>query len=86
MYQHPTIVIDQRTSQRPLHFASHFGHLEIVKLLLATGKVDCTKSTKSGESVLHTAARKGRNEVIKELLKHKVCSCTFCVTLYDDEN
>lgn len=51
----------------PLHFASHEGHLAVVRLLLEAG-VAKDVSNAHGATALHLAARRGHLEVVKVLL------------------
>ena len=51
----------------PLHFASHEGHLAVVRLLLESGAAKDV-SNAHGATALHLAARRGHFEVVKVLL------------------
>jgi ankyrin repeat protein len=51
----------------PLHFASHEGHLAVVRLLLEAGAAKDV-SNAHGATALHLAARRGHLEVVKVLL------------------
>lgn len=50
----------------PLHVACRYGRLEVVKVLLSTGKVDPSCTTKDGEAPIEIAKDK---EIINELIR-----------------
>ena len=54
----------------PLHWASHSGHVEVVRYLLEHG-ADATTQDEDGSIPLHWASREGRAEVVRVLLQHK---------------
>jgi len=56
---------NERSLITPLHIASSFGHLNIVKCLVEKHQCDPLKKGINMESSLHEAARKGRLDVIK---------------------
>ena len=51
----------------PLHYASHKGHIDIVRMLLAQPDVDMNAENLRKETPLHLAAKEGRYQVVKEL-------------------
>ena len=56
-----------RNNETPLHIASQNGHLEIVKLLIASGGL-VNDANRDGETPLHLATSTGNLEVIKVLI------------------
>jgi ankyrin repeat protein len=52
----------------PLSVAAECGHMEVVKLLLATNGVDPTSKDNCGQTPLSYAAEEGHVEVVKLLL------------------
>jgi len=54
--------------QTPLHLASSFGHLSVVKLLLEVGSNLETEDNQK-ETALHSAAKNGQAEIVKYLLE-----------------
>ncbi|KGO64318.1 Mg2+ transporter protein, CorA-like/Zinc transport protein ZntB [Penicillium expansum] len=58
-----------RTDIPLLHIASAFGPPEIVRLLLELG-ANIKETTEAGSTVLHLAARNGKNENLKILFEH----------------
>ncbi len=58
---------DGRTA---LFVASQEGHLEVIKLLLQTDKVDVNLQTTNGETALHASSLYGHLEVVRELLQN----------------
>ena len=51
-----------------LHLAAENGHLEVVRLLLATGKAEVDSKDKYGRTPLSWAAENGHLEVVRLLL------------------
>ena len=51
-----------------LHWASHLGHLECVRVLLADPRVDVNFKSQEGRTALHAAADGGHDEVVQLLL------------------
>ena len=54
----------------PLHVASHFGHQNMIRFLLAHG-ADVNALTTQGYTPLHQAAQQGHQQVIHQLLEQK---------------
>ncbi len=48
--------------------ASHNGHVEVVRLLLARQGVEVNKTTQNGATALYIASQCGRDEVVQLLL------------------
>jgi ankyrin repeat protein len=55
-------------SELPLHIAARTGAVEILKLLLSSGRVDVNKADLSGQRALHQACKKGRYSIVELLL------------------
>uniref|UniRef100_A0A8C3NLX9 Uncharacterized protein n=1 Tax=Geospiza parvula TaxID=87175 RepID=A0A8C3NLX9_GEOPR len=53
----------------PLHVASHYGNIKLVKFLLQH-QADVNAKTKLGYTPLHQAAQQGHTDVVTLLLKH----------------
>ena len=60
------IAIDGRT---PLHFAAQYGCLDVVKIVLASGKIEPGLLDNSKFTALHWAAAGGHHETVKLLLE-----------------
>ena len=58
----------EKTNQSPLFYASWFGHIEIVRMLLEKPNVDVKKKTKNG----HTALSYAKSDEIKALIRAKL--------------
>ena len=54
----------------PLHIASGYGHLKIVKVLIAEGGL-VNEATHGGYTSLHIASCNGQLEIVKVLIAHK---------------
>ena len=54
----------------PLHFASYYNLVKIVKLLLQKNADLTIKTKKEGETPLHLACRKGNFEIVNLLLNN----------------
>ena len=52
----------------PIHFASEYGHVNIVEVLLSQDKSQLNLRDHLGQTPLHKASRNGRKEVVKFLL------------------
>ena len=52
----------------PLHRACRFGHLEIVKVLLAQERIEVNKGNKGDASPFYISCREGHKEVVSLLL------------------
>ncbi|KAF2968408.1 hypothetical protein GQX73_g5171 [Xylaria multiplex] len=55
-------------STLPLHIATKTGLVEIVKLLLSSGRVDVNKADLSGRRALHHACENGHDSIVELLL------------------
>lgn len=66
----PKSLIDGATEsgQRPIHYASSKGHLQVLRLLL-DARADLLVSNRFGQTALHRAASLGRLVIIKCLLE-----------------
>ncbi|KAF6083677.1 ankyrin 1 [Phyllostomus discolor] len=53
----------------PLHVASHYGNIKLVKFLLQH-QADVNAKTKLGYSPLHQAAQQGHTDIVTLLLKN----------------
>ena len=53
----------------PLYIASHEGHLEIVKVLIAGGG-DVNKADKYGNTPVHVVSEYGHLEIVKVLISN----------------
>lgn len=60
----------------PLMWASSYGQLSTVKLLLERGAC-CLKTSLNGETALHFAASNGHIHLVKELLSHGAAVNSF---------
>ncbi|CAB3408325.1 unnamed protein product [Caenorhabditis bovis] len=58
-----------KSGSTPIYWASHGGHIEAVKHLLAVPNVVISSQNKLGDTPLHAAAYKGHAEVVQLLLK-----------------
>lgn len=47
----------------PLHIASYYGHLNIVKELVQSKKIDVEEPTVIGETCIHLALKSGNHDV-----------------------
>jgi ankyrin repeat protein len=52
----------------PINFASYFGHIEIVKLLLAQPEIDFNEPAIDGWTAINHASYNGHTEIVKLLL------------------
>ncbi|KAG8328492.1 hypothetical protein J6590_001165 [Homalodisca vitripennis] len=62
--------VGPKAGYTPLHVASHFGQLNMVRFLLENG-ANVDPSTGLGYTPLHQAAQQGHTLIITLLLKHK---------------
>jgi len=62
---------DALHAKTPLHFAAHFGHVEMVRRLLAAG-ANAAAVDSHGHTALHYAAHEGHLACIRALLSHMV--------------
>lgn len=58
---------ETKAGYTPLHVASHFGQINMVRFLLQNG-ADVTKTTNIGYTPLHQAAQQGHSNVVNLLL------------------
>uniref|UniRef100_A0A8C3NLQ9 Uncharacterized protein n=1 Tax=Geospiza parvula TaxID=87175 RepID=A0A8C3NLQ9_GEOPR len=65
--QRPDLVFQM--GYTPLHVASHYGNIKLVKFLLQH-QADVNAKTKLGYTPLHQAAQQGHTDVVTLLLKH----------------
>ncbi|XP_063075420.1 oxysterol-binding protein-related protein 1-like [Engraulis encrasicolus] len=61
------------TGWSALHFASYFGHKEVVEELLKAG-ADMNVQNKMGDTPLHKAALSARKEIVLLLLRYDACA------------
>ncbi|KAB0795416.1 hypothetical protein PPYR_12255 [Photinus pyralis] len=66
-----TVIAKDRNEWTPLHFASYYGHLDVVDLLLSTTKENVNYVEKKGRTPLMLAAEKGYTEVLELLLQNE---------------
>lgn len=57
--------------ETPLHLASQFGHLEMVKVLIKEMRVDIDPLNFEGWTPLAAAVSRGHKEIVKYLLRNK---------------
>lgn len=55
--------------RRPLHEAAFFGHMDMVKFLIANGAVVDSPVLPFGHTPLYLAVQQGRHDVARELIK-----------------
>lgn len=70
----PECAVNTRTkngSFSPLHIASKYGRLEVVKALLNGGRVEPLLRAEDGSTSLHLASKSGHRDVVKYLLKEQ---------------
>ena len=60
-------IINQWT---PLHLCAHYGHSNVIQILLENGADINFPFGSRGETVLHHAAAKGKLEIVEFILKH----------------
>jgi len=65
-------------NQTPVHLASRFGHLDVVKYLSNTGECDLTIKTDSGETPLDRARRRGYHEIVEFISEVLATSTLTC--------
>ncbi|XP_067001758.2 osteoclast-stimulating factor 1 [Anabrus simplex] len=58
----------------PLYWASHAGHIDCVKELLALPNPAVNAQNKVGDTPLHVAASRGHHDVVELLLEHRADS------------
>ncbi|KAI8027719.1 Protein ACCELERATED CELL DEATH 6 [Camellia lanceoleosa] len=63
----------------PLHYAAHFNHVKMVRLLLKQEKSAAYTPNKEGKTALHIAASRGHTESMQELISE----CPDCCELVD---
>lgn len=73
MRQDAKVENESKSGKTALHFASTFGHLEIVEALCECKGTSLAKQDESGMTPLMLAVASGRNEM-SELLLEKKCS------------
>lgn len=66
----------------PLHYAAHFGHVEVVKLFLESNFALAYIKNREGMSALHISAKEGRVDVINAL----IAECPDTCELLDNKN
>ena len=65
------INIDDKSSQRPLQNAARYGDLQIINILLESGKLtDIDDPDRHGRGALHEAAWQGYTKCIEQLIQH----------------
>jgi ankyrin repeat protein len=76
--------IDAKDNQgdTPLHTASHWGHLAIVKALLSDG-ADILATNNNGHLPIHKAVEFRKSEVTKYLLQHFYSTICGCLPLHE---
>ena len=57
-------------SDSPMHFAAHYGNLDVIKLLVIRGSNVNARDVFLRYSPLHWASEYGHSKVVKYLLKH----------------
>jgi ankyrin repeat protein len=61
---------ENEAKHSPLHLASAFGHLDIVRYLVEERNCHTECRTKNGNTSLHLAAQGGRLDTVKYLIKN----------------
>ena len=65
----PDVDAKDNSGRTPLSLAAEYGHLEVVRLLVATGKVEVnSKDSEWGQTPLSWVAHRGRLEVVRLLV------------------
>ena len=61
---------ETKAGYTPLHVASHFGSVQMVKFLLDQGQVRVDVQNELGYTPLHQAAQQGHSQIVNLLLEH----------------
>ena len=59
--------IQNNYGETPLHYASSFDHIDIVKYLVEECKADLNIENEDGKTPLHLASEKGHLDIVKYL-------------------
>ncbi|KAL5546529.1 hypothetical protein UlMin_006216 [Ulmus minor] len=81
-YGHEILEIQDDLGWLPLHYAAHFGNVEVVNLFLQTKKSLAYVKNNDGMSALHISAKNGCVEVIEALVQE----CPDVCELLDNTN
>ena len=65
-------------NETPVHEASYYGELNVIKSLCNTGKCDLFIKTKGGETPLDTARHNGHHEIVEYLTNIVTTSTLTC--------
>jgi len=65
--------VDPHSNTTPLHLASEYGHLDVVRYLVEETNYDVECRDEDEETPLHVAAREGRLDIVQYLIGERGC-------------